>query len=232
MDHEPSTRRDVAVIFDMDGVLVDSAAAHLHAWQQLGDEIGAAFTEALFQRTFGQRNASIIPLWLGPVSAERLRELEDRKESLYRQHVRAGAVRLFARIPALLADLRNAGAQVAVASSGPRANVQLLIEVIGAAAIVDASVASEDVSYGKPDPEVFVRAAVRVGVGPSHCAVVEDSVHGIEAAKRAGMLAIAVLTSTPQPALRRAGADLVYAEVGEMPAAELVRRLRRGAPRP
>ena len=204
------------VIFDMDGVLVDSAAAHLHAWQKLGTEIGTPFSEEFFRRTFGQRNASIIPQWLSQVPPPRLAELDARKESLYRQFVREGSVRVFHRIPELLIDLRELGARLAVASSGPRENVELLIEVIGAGSAIDATVASEDVREGKPHPEAFLTAAQRLRVAPARCAVVEDSVHGIEAAKRAGMLAVAVLTSTAREQLTAAGADWVVNEVGDL----------------
>jgi len=212
----------VGVIFDMDGVLVDSAAAHERAWQQLGNEVGTPFGRALFQQTFGQRNASIIPAWLGAVTAARFQELDLRKEELYRQGVRAGAIRVYARIPELLAELHACGVRVAIASSGPRANVALLVDTIGAHALVDASVAADDVSEGKPHPEAFLRAAGRLHLPPSQCAVVEDSIHGIEAAKRAGMLAVAVLTSTPRDRLVAAGADAIVDEVGALQASQLV----------
>jgi beta-phosphoglucomutase len=215
------------LIFDMDGVLVDSGAAHLRAWQQLGTEIGTAFSRELFRRTFGQRNASIIPQWLGPVPPQRLAELEGRKESLYRHFVRQGSVRVFSRVPELLVELRELGMRVAVASSGPRANVALLIDVIGAGNVIDATVASEDVREGKPHPEAFLTAAQRLGVAPACCAVVEDSVHGIEAAKRAGMLAVAVLTSTAREQLTAAGADMVVDEVGDLQAHDLALLVRR-----
>jgi beta-phosphoglucomutase len=214
------------VIFDMDGVLVDSGAAHLRAWQQLGTETGVPFSQELFRRTFGQRNANIIPQWLGQVPPRRLAELETRKESLYREFVRQGSVRVFRRIPELLIELRNIGAKVAVASSGPRENVVLLIDVIGAGNLIDAAVASEDVHEGKPHPEAFLTTAQWLGVAPAHCAVVEDSVHGIQAAKRAGMLAVAVLTSTAREQLTGAGADLVVNEVGDLQAHDLARRVR------
>jgi beta-phosphoglucomutase len=214
------------LIFDMDGVLVDSGAAHLQAWQQLGTEIGTPFSQELFRHTFGQRNANIIPQWLGEVSPQRLAELDTRKESLYRQFVRQGSVRVFRRVPELLIELRKLGTKVAVASSGPRENVALLIDVIGAASVIDASVASEDVREGKPHPEAFLTAAQRLGVAPAYCAVVEDSVHGIEAAKRAGMLAVAVLTSTAREQLTAAGADVVVNEVGDLQAHDLARLVR------
>jgi beta-phosphoglucomutase len=226
----PSVQRmhtAVGAIFDMDGVLVDSADAHRRAWQQLGDEVGAPFSAALFQQTFGQRNASIVPIWLGAsgvreITPERLEVLTDRKETLYRALVRHGAVRIYSGASTLLLELHALGASVAIASSGPRENVSLLIDTIGVRNAVDAIVASEDVAEGKPHPEVFLRAADRLGVAPAHCAVIEDSVHGIEAAKRSGMLAMAVLTSTARAALLASGADLVVDEVGTLEALELV----------
>jgi beta-phosphoglucomutase len=222
-------RTPCGVIFDMDGVLVDSADAHRRAWQQLGEEVGVPFSAALFARTFGQRNANIIPAWLGEVAPQRSDELAQRKESLYRQLVRSGAVSIYPRIPGLLAELRHVGASVAVASSGPRENVSLLIETIGAGVYITVAVASEDVREGKPHPEMFLTAAKRLGLVPGRCAVIEDSVHGIEAAKRAGMLAVAVLTSTARAALMAAGADLVVPTVGHLDPSRLRRTIEQRA---
>jgi len=215
----------VGIIFDMDGVLVDSADAHRRAWQELGEEVGVPFSAALFKRTFGQRNAEIIPTWLGAVAAPRSDALARRKESLYRDLVRRGAVRIYRGIPGLLAELHGLGARLAVASSGPRENVSLLIDTIGAQPFITAAMAAEDVREGKPHPEMFLRAAARLAVEPACCAVVEDSVHGIEAAKRAGMLAIAVLTSTAREQLTAAGADALVPEVGDIDPRQLRGRL-------
>ena len=112
----------------MDGVLVDSADAHLRAWQRLGEEVGVPFSKQFFQQTFGQRNASIIPSWLGDVSAARVTELDHRKESLYRQFVRQGAIRIYPGVGGLLDQLRSRGAKAAIATSGPRENATLLPE--------------------------------------------------------------------------------------------------------
>ena len=210
------------VIFDMDGVLVDSADAHRRAWQKLGDEVGVPYTDELFRRTFGQRNSSIVPTWLGETSAERIDALGARKEELYRELVRQGAVRVYDRVPALLHELREAGAALAVASSGPRENVSLLIEVIGVSALIEAAISADDVTEGKPHPAPFLKAAEKLALSPRDCAVVEDSVHGIEAAKRAGMLAVAVLTSTARDDLQRAGADLFASEAGALTVSALM----------
>jgi beta-phosphoglucomutase len=210
------------VIFDMDGVLVDSADAHRRAWQRLGEEVGVPYTDELFRRTFGQRNSSIIPTWIGETSAARIEELGARKEELYRELVRGGAVRVYDRVPELLHELREAGASLAVASSGPRENVALLIEVIGVSALIEAAISADDVTEGKPHPAPFLKAAEKLAIPPRDCAVVEDSVHGIEAAKRAGMLAVAVLTSTPRADLQRAGADLFADEAGALTVSALI----------
>jgi HAD superfamily hydrolase (TIGR01509 family) len=209
------------VIFDVDGVLVDSGGAHLHAWQKLGEEIGVPFGRELFDRTFGQRNESIVPSWLGETPPDRVADLGQRKEGIYRDLVRRGEIRIYRRIPDLLAELKRECFAIAVASSGPRENVRLIVEQIGAGPLVDAAVAAEDVSRGKPDPEGFSLAARRIEAPPARCAVVEDSVHGIEAAKRGGMVAVAVLTSTPRDRLAAAGADIFAGEVGDLKVSEI-----------
>ena len=214
----------------MDGVLVDSADAHRRAWQALGDEVGVPFTPALFRQTFGQRNASIIPTWLAghaQPDAQRMQELGDRKEALYRTLVGQGAVRVYPGVTRLVDELCAAGAKIAVASSGPRENVALLIDVIGVRHRIDACVSAEDVAEGKPHPEAFLRAAERLALSPVACAVVEDSVHGIEAARRAGMLAVAVLTSTPREQLVAVGADVVVSDVAALAAGDLMRAIAR-----
>jgi beta-phosphoglucomutase family hydrolase len=217
-----------SIIFDMDGVLVDSAAAHQQAWQRLGEEVGTPFTPQLFQQTFGQRNATIIPTWLGQqVPAHQVDAYGARKEELYRALVRQGSVTIYAGVPQMFDELRALDAGVAIASSGPRANIDLLIEVMGASGKIDAVVASEDVTHGKPDPEVFLKAAQQLQIAPRYCAVIEDSVHGIEAAKRGGMWAVAVLTSTGRADLLEAGADELIDTVASLRGADLVARLRR-----
>lgn len=217
----------IGIIFDMDGVLVDSADAHRRAWQRLGEEAGKPFTAELFQQTFGQRNASIIPTWLGhEVTPAEIERLGDRKEELYRDLVREGAVQIYRTIPERFGELHERGAGVAIASSGPRANIELLIEVMGAIGMIDVVVSAEDVAHGKPHPEGFLKAAERLGLAAGECAVIEDSVHGIEAAKRAAMLAVAVLTSTPRATLLAAGADLLAGEVADLDLAAVLARLR------
>ncbi len=185
----------VAVIFDMDGVLVDSYQAHFESWRGVYGELGIDYTEAAFAADFGRTSRDILLRNFGDdLSDERVRELDERKEALYRDIIREnfptmdGAVEL---VDALAAD----GFRLAIGSSGPPANVALVLEQFTAGRRIDAVVTGADVTRGKPDPQVFLLAAERLGVPHASCAVVEDAVHGITAAQRAGMAAIA-LTGT------------------------------------
>ncbi len=189
-----------AVIFDMDGVLVDSYRAHLESWQALAAEHGRTFTEAEFAATFGRTSRDIIAtLWGGTVAGpDDIRRLDDRKEALFRERI----VRRFPAMPGareLIDSLRAAGFRLAVGSSGPPENVAAVLSHLGPPTLFDAVVNGRDVTRGKPDPQVFLIAAERLGVPPSLCVVVEDAPPGIEAAARAGMASVALLSTGRRP---------------------------------
>lgn len=207
-----------AAIFDVDGVLVDSYRAHFESWRALARELGFELAEAAFARTFGRTSREIIRLFRpgGELDEAELRRLDDRKEALYRELVAE-------RFPAmdgareLVDSLAKEGIRVALGSSGPPENVELALDRLGIRPAVSAVVTGRDVARGKPDPEVFLLAAERLGVPPPRCAVVEDARAGIEAAKAAGMVAVA-LVSTGR-ALRDfegSGADLVVASLRDL----------------
>jgi beta-phosphoglucomutase len=184
-----------AVIFDMDGVLVDSYEAHYQSWQALAAEEGVSFSQQDFARTFGRTSRDILAnSW--PSSRrdeERIEELDDRKERLYREII----ARDFPAMPGarmLIQQLRDAGFLVAVGSSGPPENVAVVLERLGTD-LFDVVVTGMDVRRGKPDPEVFLLAAERLGVPADRCAVIEDAPPGIEAARRAGMASVALLST-------------------------------------
>lgn len=205
----------------MDGVLVDSAEAHLRSWQVLARELGREVAAADFTRTFGRQNRDIIPLLFGASSKERIQSLADRKEEIYRDLVRddppimAGAVEL-------VRGLAGAGARLAVGSSGPRANIELILGAMGANDLVRVIVSGDDVTRGKPEPDVFLTAAERLGIEPPRCVVIEDAPVGVQAAKRAGMRCIAVMTHHDSEALN--GADLIVDGVGALSAQAITRR--------
>ncbi|HXH05655.1 MAG TPA: HAD family phosphatase [Vicinamibacterales bacterium] len=189
-----------AAIFDVDGVLVDSYRAHYESWRRLAAEEGLDLTEAQFARTFGRTSRDIIAeLWPGrDPDPARVRELDDRKEALYRAIV-AEAFPAMPGARALLQALDRAGFRLAVASSGPPENVALALDRLEVAPLVDAVVTGRDVERGKPDPQGFLLAAARLGVAPARAIVIEDAPPGVEAAARAGMKAVVLLSTGRRP---------------------------------
>lgn len=187
-----------AVIWDMDGVLIDSGPLHFQAWREtLARERRIEFTPALFQRTFGWRNAEMLRDVLGAdIEQAEIDFLAGVKEARYRELARQHSARLL--LPGViecLARLQQAGWRQAVASSAPAENVAVILEALPLREYFGAVVTAEDVARGKPDPAPFLTAARRLGVTPARCVVVEDAPAGIEAARRAGMACIALLTT-------------------------------------
>lgn len=196
-------------IFDHDGVLVDSLDNHTQAWLEMGRRAGLPVTPDFVHATFGLTNFSIVERLLGDdYTRERAIELGDLKEACYRELAR-GRLDLMPGVRALLEGLRQRGVLLAIGSSGPRANLLLTVEECGLMDHFQAIVGLEDITRGKPDPEVFLTAASRCGVPPQRAVVFEDAVFGIQAAKAAGMTAVGVTSSHPAEALREAGADVV-----------------------
>jgi len=185
-----------AVIFDLDGVLVDSYRAHYESWRDVAAEEGIRISEEQFARTFGRTSREAVPmLWpVQSVSEERVREIDERKEVVFREII-SRRFPIMDGAPALLRSLRAEGFRLAVGSSAPPENVELALREIGGRDLFDAVVNGMDVERGKPDPQVFLLAAERAGVSPARCAVVEDAVPGIEAARRAGMASVAFVST-------------------------------------
>lgn len=187
------TAPECAVLWDLDGTLVDSEEYHWQAWRETMAAEGVALTYEEFRSTFGQRNDTILRKWLGPdLDAARMERIANSKEECYRALVRAGGLSPLPGAAEWVLRLNRQGWLQAVASSAPRLNIEVVLEVIGLAGRFQATVSAEDVRRGKPDPEVFLLAAERVGARPDRSIVVEDAAAGIEAARRAGMRSIAV----------------------------------------
>ncbi len=193
------------VIFDMDGVLVDSYGPHYESWRITAGRRGYALTEEVFRSTFGRTNAAIIPVVTGrPFPPEQTAAWGEEKEAVYREIL----ARDFPSMPGaeeLLEALRADGARLAIGSSGPPENVAAVLDRLPGARHFGAVVTGRDVRNGKPDPEVFLLAAGKLGLSPVACAVVEDSLAGLEAAHRAGSAAIALTgTATREELVPRA----------------------------
>ncbi len=201
---------DLAAIFDWDGVVIDSSEAHEESWELLGREVGKSMPEDHFERGFGQKNQYIIPeilQWTNhPAEIERL---GDRKEELYRQIVAQSGVTCIPGIEDFLRSLNRAGIPCAVGSSTPRQNLETIVEMVGFRRYFQALVCAEDVSRGKPDPEVFLTCASRLGRAPGRCGVFEDAFAGLQAARLGGMKTVALATTHPLEKLESHGPDLI-----------------------
>ncbi len=194
-------------IFDHDGVLVDSYALHEEAWLELGRRRGLPLTREFVHRTFGMTNPMIFhELFQEDLDPLLVNEWGFVKEECYRDIAR-GRIDLMSGVRELLDRLQADGWLLAIGSSGPRANLELTIDECGLEGRFTTIVGLEDIARGKPDPEVFLKAAQRSNATPARSVVFEDALVGIQAAKAAGMKAIGVGTTHPIEKLIEAGAD-------------------------
>ncbi len=180
------------VIFDMDGVLINSAEAHFQSWKQLADEIDAKVTKAQFDATFGRHNSDIIPIVFDVHEREKIKQLADRKEELYRDLVRRDPSIIEGAID-LVRALHQRSIPLAVGSSAPRANIELILSLMGVQDCFLALVCADDVTRGKPDPQVFSMCCEKLKLPSNQCVVIEDAPAGIEAACAAGAKCVAIL---------------------------------------
>jgi beta-phosphoglucomutase family hydrolase len=208
-----------AVIWDMDGVLVDTFDGHFRAWSRLFAELGHPFTIDDFRSTFGMNNRNIFKALLDRTLAEdEFHLLSDRKEEYFRQSVR-GSTRPLPGVEEWLQRFDRLGLSQAVGSSAPQQNIDVHLDELNIRRYF-AAIASGANLPGKPDPAVFLLAARLLNAAPADCLVIEDSVQGVEAAKRAGMRCVAVLTTNPAELLQRA--DLVVPDLTHLTLEQLM----------
>jgi len=215
MSESSSNPSRPGVIFDVDGVLVDSRAAHFRAWRDVAAEAGIDIDDAAFDRAFGRTSRDIIIAWWteagrsDELDDETIAAIDEEKERRYRDLLEDGVTPV-PGAPRLVADLARAGFLLGVGSSGPPANVDLVLDRLGIADHLPVRVTGVDVTRGKPDPEVFMLASRRLGLDRSRGAVIEDAPAGIAAARAAGLFAIGLVTPVhPRASLEHAGADRI-----------------------
>ncbi len=202
-----------AILWDMDGTLLDSAEYHWLAWQDSLHAEGYNVTREQFEASFGQRNDTILRGYFGPeLTDDEIARIGGDKEARYRNQVRERGIDLLPGVQRWLARLSAKGWRQAIASAAPLANVEAIVAALEIGPFFDAFVSAEDVQRGKPDPQVFLIAAERLTVAPARCVVVEDAPAGLEAARRAGMRAIGVRTTHAD--LR---ADIVVDTLDDLP---------------
>lgn len=211
------------VLFDWDGVVIDSSSQHERSWELLAAERGLSLPEGHFKAGFGKKNEIIIPTLGWGDDPAIIRELADRKEELYRELVVAEGVTILPGARELLQALKSAGIPRAVGSSTPRENLDALFASTGLDALFDAVVCGSDVTHGKPDPEVFLAGAAKLALPPARCIVIEDAFAGIEAARRGGMKVVGVATTNPIESLEQCDLAVVsLVEVTPLRLAELL----------
>ena len=195
----PIADRPGAVIFDLDGTIVDNMALHAEAFAAFAGRHGLpALTPADRAKLDGRRNSEIFPvLFNREMAREEWLAYEHEKEKLYRERS-GGRLMLVAGLPALLARLADQSIAVALATSAPELNVVHTLTEVGLIGAFPIVVRGDQVGRGKPAPDVFIEASRQLGVPPDACVVIEDAPMGIVAAKAAGMTVVAITTSFSQ----------------------------------
>jgi beta-phosphoglucomutase family hydrolase len=200
-----STTRNniIAVIWDMDGVLVDTGGFHYQIWKEVLAGYAVDLTPERFRSAFGMNNDGLLRLLLGnQFDPELAASISKQKEAQLRRSIR-GQIQAFPGVRPLLEALRMQGIPQALASSAPLANIKAVLAELALENSFQAVVSAEHMS-GKPDPAVFLEAARLLGVESERCVVIEDALPGVQAAKSAGMLCLAVATTNPPEALTAA----------------------------
>lgn len=206
------------VIWDMDGVLVDTGEFHFQSWMDTLPDYGIPFSRQIFNETFGMNNEGILKLLMGEDFDPRLiTEISERKEASFRQAIRSRVKALPGAI-SLLDSIQAAGIHQAIASSAPEANIDAVVEDLDLKHYFSAIVSAAEMP-GKPNPAVFIAAAGRLNAPAAQCVVIEDGIPGVEAAVRAGMKCIAVTTTHPASSLK--SAHMIVNRLDELTLADL-----------
>jgi beta-phosphoglucomutase len=215
-----------AVLWDLDGTLVDSEEYHWLSWRDAMRAEGIELSYEKFLASFGQRNDRILGTWLGAdADPDRVRQIGDAKEAEYRRLAETHGLKPLPGAREWLVALRGAGWKQAIASSAPFKNVETMLRVLDLTDYLDAFISAEDVTRGKPDPQVFLTAAAKLCVPPARCVVVEDAAAGIEGARRGGMKSIGVTRNGTLDA------DLFVRSLADLPADAFEQLLiQRGSP--
>lgn len=207
------------ILWDMDGVLIDTTQAHFEAWRTIAAGYGIQLDRERFLGSMGMNNVGAIETLFGrPTNPQEVLEIGDKKEALFRQLL-VGRVKLLPGVPEWLQAFQLLGYTQAVATSAPWENIEALIAETGIRPYFQAIVSAYE-RPGKPDPCVFLEAARQLGLPPQDCLVIEDSLVGVQAARRGGMNCLAVATSFPAEQL--AGADWVLARLSSQNPREFI----------
>lgn len=210
------------VIWDLDGVLIDSSRQHLESWMSVLPRFDLSMSMELHEQTFGMNNREILTIMLGePPEADLLRRISLEKESAFREIIR-GSVEPLSGAVELLELLHSAKMRQAIASSAPEENIRVVVDELQIGGYFRELVSGHDLP-AKPDPAVYLEAARKIELDPEACVVVEDAVVGVRGAKKAGMRAVAVTTTHTANALQ--DADLIVDSLLDLSVDEIVHLL-------
>ncbi|MEO7002250.1 MAG: HAD family phosphatase [Ktedonobacterales bacterium] len=220
-----NSRPAYAVLWDVDGVIIDSAEQHRQAWAALARENGFPFSDAAFWSSFGMRNADAIPLLYGIAGpVERVQALGERKERIYRELLARAATPL-PGAKELLAALHAAAYRQALGSSAPPENIRAIIALLGIGRYLEGFISGEQVAHGKPAPDIFLAGAQLLGIAAERCLVIEDAPAGVAAAHAGGMRCLAVRRAGQPDAPGLAAADAIADSLRDVDVALVARLL-------
>jgi beta-phosphoglucomutase family hydrolase len=209
-----------AVLWDLDGVIADTAEYHYQAWVDIFGKRGVKFNREDFMHLFGQRHDAIIKFGLGDnISREEFDRITKAKQEDYRRRV-ADNIRPLPGAIELIRSLQEHGVKSAIASSAPLENIEIIIRGLHIEGCFQTIVSGTEVAEGKPSPQTFLLAAKKLGVQADNCVVIEDAIAGVAAAKRAGMKCVAVTNSHPRNSLKKA--DLIVSTLESLTIADLI----------
>jgi beta-phosphoglucomutase family hydrolase len=186
----------IAVIFDLDGTLIDNNSYHIKAWQEFYKKRNRVLSEEEFKRDFnGKTNADVLKyVFDKPLSKEESEKYTHEKEALYRE-IYKPYIKPVKGLLNLLQQLQSAGIPMAIATSGIPVNIEYMFEHVPVKLFFTAVINSTHIKKGKPDPEIYMLTAKKLNVSPENCVVFEDAVAGVQSAKAAGMKVVAITTT-------------------------------------
>ncbi len=209
-----TTERRVAVIWDLDGTLADTEQAHFRAWKALRGRFGRELSWEDFKPTFGLGKQHILRMLISTtLSDDEIEQLSIEKEAAFRGES-GGGVETMPGARALALHLNRLDIPQAIGSSAPPENITFVLGALDMTSLFQVTVSRWEVAHGKPFPDIFLRAAEKLGVSPSQCIVIEDAPAGIQAAHAGGMRCIALASTWPMTAL--SGADCVVRDLSDV----------------
>lgn len=206
-----------AFLFDLDGVLIDAFPAYLAAFEKAFRSAGREYKKGMLETYYGQVDTEILRQMLKKDSIDdEIKRMAEVKRNHYLKNAQK-AIRTLPCSTELIKHLKERDIKIAIASSGQRSATEIAIDRLDIRDMIDAAVTGTDVKRSKPDPEIFIKASGMLKTPPGHCAVIEDSLHGIEAAKRAKMYSIAVSTGkTSKEQLNTLNPDMIIDSLCEL----------------